>query len=172
MINLIACFGTDRGIGRNGKQIWKFRADTEFFKETTLGHVVVMGGETRRCIGKPLMGRTELILSRTDGDYTWGHICHSVPELSKAVSEYLEDNREIFVIGGQSLYELFLPLADTMYLTEVKKFTNGADRFFPEFDRSEWQRELLDFGYIDNTEFEINKYYRISEKNLDLLSIL
>lgn len=154
-LSMIACISRDRGLGHHGELLWNLPEDMQFFKQTTMGHPVVMGSKTFQSIGRPLPKRENIVLTRGEIDADV-KVFHNKEELDK----YLETlGGEKFIIGGASLYEMYLDKAETLYLTEV----NGekpADAFFPEFDRSGYDREVLKscINDLDLTEFNIVKY--------------
>ncbi|WP_423743762.1 dihydrofolate reductase (plasmid) [Haladaptatus sp. SPP-AMP-3] len=148
----IAAVAENGVIGRDGDMPWHYSADLRRFKETTMGHPVVMGRTTYESIAGqldgPLPGRTNVVLSRSNPDLTEEVVLvHSVEEAMETVEE-LDDTA--FVIGGATVYEQFLPHADEMLLTEIHEAYDG-DTYFPEWDPEEWteverdEREELDF---------------------------
>ncbi len=132
-ISIIAALGKDtRVIGSNGKIPWHIPEDFKRFKALTMGHVIIMGRKTYESIGKPLPGRINIIISRNP-DFkapTECIIAHSLTEALEVARKIEKD--EIFIIGGQSVYEEALPLADKLYLTLVETKV-GGDTFFPDY---------------------------------------
>lgn len=148
----IAAVAENGVIGRDGDMPWHYSADLRHFKETTMGHPVVMGRTTYESIAGqldgPLPGRTNIVLSRSNPDFPKEVVLvHSVEEAIETVEE-LDDTA--FVIGGATVYEQFLPHADELILTEIHEAYDG-DTCFPEWDPEEWteverdEREELDF---------------------------
>ncbi len=139
-INLIAAIGEHNELGKNGDLIWNFKEDMKFFKETTMGHPVVMGRKTFESLSKPLSGRKNIVISRNE-------IKNDEIEVYKRIRKFLLDYKEftddIFVIGGASLYNQFIDLAGKMYLTEIEASDTKADVFFPKFKKDEWDRQIL-----------------------------
>ena len=155
-INLIACVSKDYCIGLDGQLIWRIPADMEFFKNTTMGGVVVMGRKTFESIGNPLPGRKNVVLSSqplTTPGVDW---CTSKADLDEYLSH---QETEIFIIGGASLYQMYLDRAENIYLTEVDG-ERPADAYFPKFEQSEFDRQVLTQGEADGIKFEIVKYTR------------
>ena len=155
-LSMITAVSSDLGLGKDNELLWRFPADQKFFRQTTLGHPVVMGGNTYRSIGKPLPGRENIVLSRQkivdDGVKTFSE----VDELTK----YLESlPGEKFIIGGAALYNIFLPLADKLYLTEIAA-TKPADTFFPQCDRKAYKTTVLAEHEKDGVKFRIVEYQR------------
>jgi dihydrofolate reductase len=135
-ISIIAALGENRVIGAQGKIPWHLPADFQKFKALTLGHPVIMGKNTFESIGKPLPGRTNIVLTK-DPNYA-AEGCVVAHSLDDALALAGKESEEIFIIGGGAVYELALPLADTLYLTEVHGIFEG-DAFFPEFNEDEWR---------------------------------
>ncbi len=133
-ISIIAAMGNDQVIGINNQLPWKLPADMKFFRSKTMGKPVLMGRKTYESIGKPLPGRTNIIITRDSGFHAEGCIVtHSIEEaLQKA-----DTKEEAMIIGGASLYKQVLPLAQRFYLTRVHADFKG-DSYFPEFDLQEW----------------------------------
>ena len=134
MISLVAAMSKNRVIGRGGKIPWHLPADLKRFKELTMGHPVIMGRKTYESLGRALPGRTNVVLSRTPGFNPPDAV--TVPSLKEAF-DLVRGVDEIFIIGGQSLYEQALPLADKIYLTAVDVETEG-NAFFPKFNENGW----------------------------------
>lgn len=142
IVSLLAAVSENRGIGLDGEIPWHLSTDLKRFKALTMGHHVVMGRVTYESIGKPLPGRYMVIITR-DEDYrpqTLTKDCFVVHSLEEALS--LAEQRgesEAFVIGGAEIFSKALPLAARMYLTRVHAEVE-ADRFFPVYDESNWER--------------------------------
>lgn len=153
---IIACISQDGGLGMKGDLLWHIPEDMRFFKETTMGSVVVMGRKTFVSIGRALPGRQNIVLSR-------GGVAAEGVQCFQAEDELMawlgEQDGKKFIIGGASLYEKFLPEAEVIYLTEVAA-TKPADVFFPKFDREEFDGEELGCGQYQDTEYRIMKYTR------------
>lgn len=155
-LSIIACISQDNGIGKDGQLIWKIPADMKFFRETTTGGIVVMGRKTYTSIGRPLPHRRNIVLTRQNlsddsaicfNDY--GQLC-----------EYLaQQDQPIYIIGGASLYQMFIDQAEKLYLTEVNS-TKPADTFFPDFDRSQFSRRVISSGTQDDITYNIIEYTR------------
>lgn len=128
-------------IGRDGQLPWRLPGDLAFFKETTLGKPVIMGRKTWESLPKrPLPGRDNIVLSR-DWNYAapGARVYTSFsPGLNAARSMAVRAGvDEVFVIGGASLYERAMPLADRLYVTDVDLIAEG-DAFFPGLESSVW----------------------------------
>jgi len=131
MISIVAIIGKNRELGKNNQLIWNIPEDMQRFRKITYGHPVIMGRKTYESIGKKLKGRNNIIITKNDDFQASG--CMVVYSLDKAI-EYAQqmDQQEIFVIGGQQIYEQSLPRADKLYLTVVEE-TAEADSYFPEY---------------------------------------
>jgi len=128
-INMISWMASNRVIGKDNQLPRHYSEDLKHFKEITSNHVVVMGYNTYLSIGKPLPNRRNVILSFEKVE---GLECYlSIDEMLKQLES--EGIQEIFIIGGASIYKQFLPLANYIYLTEIKKDYEG-DTFFPVFE--------------------------------------
>jgi len=135
IISLVAAMDRNRLIGNKNKLPWHLPADFAHFKSVTMGKPVVMGRKTWDSIGKPLPGRTNIVLSRNPGAQIDGAVCVGSFDEAMAV---VPEAEEIMVIGGSTIYEMLLPLANRLYITYVDAEFEG-DSWFPEFDEGQWQ---------------------------------
>ena len=137
--SLVVAMAANRVIGRDNALPWHLPADLAHFKRVTWGHPVVMGRRTYESIGKPLPGRKNIVVTRNRAFQAPG--CTVAPSL-EAAWRAAGDADEVCVIGGTSLFEETLPLADVIHLTEVEADVPG-DTYFPEFERGAWlEREI------------------------------
>lgn len=125
----------NRTIGVNNTLPWRCPEDLKHFKALTMGHHMIMGRKTYDSIGKPLPGRTTVVVTRNAELKIEG--CLMAHSLEQAIAACAGDE-EVFVVGGAELYAQALPLVDTLYITEIQQDVEG-DAHFPAFDRSEWQ---------------------------------
>jgi dihydrofolate reductase len=134
-VTLIAAYAVNRVIGDHGRIPWRLSDDFAHFKATTMGGVLVMGRATYESIGRPLPGRTTIVLTR-DPDWTADGVlvAHS---LEAALDLAAQQPGETFVAGGTQIYEQALPLATHQVLTEVDLAPEG-DAHYPEFSLDEW----------------------------------
>lgn len=133
--SIIAAMASNRAIGINNTLPWRLPADLAHFKALTLGHHIIMGRKTYESLGKPLPGRTSVIVTRDRGYSVPGCVvAHSL----EAAMAACDGDTEAFFIGGADLYRQALELADRIYLTEVKTEVAG-DAWFPEFDHAGWR---------------------------------
>ena len=156
MFSLIACIGKNRELGRDGKLVFRIKEDMQFFKETTMGHKIIMGRKTWESLPGKLPGRMNIVVSRNKivgADET-------ITDLSKYIAENENTDEEIFVIGGGMVYFELLKHAKNLYLTEVNKATE-ADTFFPEFDKTKYERQIIKEGKDHDLAFVISKYARV-----------
>lgn len=142
-MNLIAAVDRNWGIGKNGRLLVSIPEDQRLFREETLGKVVIMGRKTLESLpgGKPLYGRTTMVLSRTPGYEVKNALCFSgVDEVLSAVSSYRQE--DVFVAGGEEIYEAFLPYCHTAHITYID-YIYEADTHFPNLDQDpQWELEL------------------------------
>jgi dihydrofolate reductase len=131
---LIAAVSENNVIGQGNALPWRIPEDLARFKALTLGSTLVMGRKTFESIGRPLPGRTTVVLTRkSDFSAPGVLVAHDRQE---AVS--LAQGPHAFVAGGANIYELFLPLAKKLFLTRVHASFEG-DTHFPAFDAREWE---------------------------------
>ena len=135
MLSLIVAMDKNRVIGLENKLPWSLPADLKRFKQLTSGHHVVMGRKTFESIGKPLPGRTNVIITRQPDYKVDG--CTIVHSLDAALAATKGDD-EAFIIGGADLYAQALPLVDRIYITEVDLKVAGGDAHFPVVDLTGW----------------------------------
>jgi dihydrofolate reductase len=147
MISLIVAISDDMGIGKNNDLLWHIPDDMKRFKKLTFGKTVIMGKKTWASLPKkPLPGRKNIVITDKPGEcFDCSVTAYSIEDaLSKC-----ENDGEVFVIGGGSIYSQFMPLADRLYITHVHK-KDPADVFFPEIDPKKWKavekEEHLDTG--------------------------
>lgn len=140
MISLIAAMAENRVIGQNNQLPWHLPADLKHFKRLTMGKPVVMGRRTFDSIGRPLPGRTNIIITADTGFRAQQDciVVHSIKEAFEAAAKVAGSKDELMVIGGASLYKQTLPLADRIYLTLIHHDVEG-NALFPHYDAQEWQ---------------------------------
>ncbi len=159
-ISLIVAMSANRVIGLNNKMPWHLSADLKRFKAITMNAPILMGRKTFESIGKPLIGRTNMILSR-NSDYKPDG-CLIFNSLESALNAAHNYGEELFIIGGAMLYEMALPLANRLYLTDIEAEFEG-DTFFPEIDFNDW-REIDCERVIDDEKVDFNYRFLILEK--------
>lgn len=135
-IVILAAVATNGVIGRQGGLPWHLPEDLARFKRLTMGHTIVMGRKTFDSIGRPLPGRTTIVITRQP-DWIGPAGVFTAGSLEEALS-LAEDEEEVFVVGGEEIFRSALGSADVMELTEVDAEPDG-DAFFPPVDWSAWQ---------------------------------
>jgi dihydrofolate reductase len=136
MVSIIVAKGKNNEIGHEGKLLWKLPEDLKNFKAITMGHHVIMGRKTFESIGKPLPGRTMIIISRQENLKIEG--CLVTSSVGKAIEmAHNNGDDEAMVIGGGEIYKDALNLTDKIYLSQVD-FEGEADTFFPQISFSDW----------------------------------
>lgn len=140
IISLIAALSRNRVIGRNNDLPWHLPDDMKYFMQTTKGHHVIMGRKNYDSIPekfRPLPNRTNLVVTRQAGLTLPGcKVVHSVDEAVTIARKAGEP--ELFIIGGAAIYQLGLPLANRLYLTEIDATISG-DTYFPEVQSATWK---------------------------------
>jgi dihydrofolate reductase len=155
LTSIICAIGKNRAIGRDNKLLWDIPHDLQHFKDITSGHPVIMGRKTFESIGRPLPGRTNIIITRSENYRQAGClVIHSLEEAIKGAQEI--DPEEVFVIGGGSIYAQAIDLADKLYLTIVDDVIEDADTFFPEYDQFDkiikeehFETDKLNYSFIE-----------------------
>ena len=141
-ISLIVAVSRNGIIGIDNQLPWHLPEDLKYFKSVTMGKPIIMGRKTYDSIGRPLPGRTNIVITR---DSSWQ--AEGV-EVARTLAQAMTlgqlacaqaDVDEAMVIGGEQIYRMTLPAADRLYLTEVQAEVEG-DAFFPEFDAKDWQQ--------------------------------
>ncbi|HBS42349.1 MAG TPA: type 3 dihydrofolate reductase [Oceanospirillales bacterium] len=138
---LIVAVAQNRVIGRDNKLPWYLPNDLKYFKQTTLGKPVIMGRKTYESIGKPLPGRTNIVITRQAGYQPEGvKVVGTVEDAIKVAESVclIDGQDEAMVMGGAEIYGLTLPHCERLYLTEVHADVEG-DAWFPEYEKSEWK---------------------------------
>ena len=142
-ISLIVAMADNGVIGNAGAIPWRISADMKYFKQTTLGKPMIMGRKTFDSLGKPLPGRTNIVITRNEAFQVEG--AERAPDLDAALGLAQSSGaEEAMVIGGAEIYALALPQARRIYLTEIHGAVEG-DTVFPEFERSAWREVSRDF---------------------------
>lgn len=148
-LTLIAAVEHNYGIGFQGHLLWDLPADMAFFRKKTWGATVIMGRKTYESIGRPLKNRKNYVLTRQPIHIPEVNVIHHLKEL-----DHLQE--EIMVIGGAEIYQLCLPYAKRIILTEVD-VSLPADTFFPEFDHQKYECVSAEYYPAD----EKNQYNMI-----------
>ncbi len=140
ILSLIAAISENGVIGRDGGLPWRLRDDMRWFKETTLGHPIIMGRRTYESNGGPLSGRANIVVSRTLDAHTAGiEVARSLGNAISLAKNHLQSpSGEVFVIGGAGMYEEAMPRCERMCLTRVHATVEGDTRF-PDVDWARWR---------------------------------
>ena len=134
-IFLIAAVDKNLAIGKNGKIPWHIREDLQYFKKNTLNTTVIMGRATFDSIGKPLPDRNNIVMTKSPSNRK-GVI--EVSDVKSALKEAEKISKKISIIGGESIYKEFMPIANKLLLTEIDIVIEEADTFFPIQKKEEW----------------------------------
>jgi dihydrofolate reductase len=164
-VSLIVAMDKNRGIGKNNDLMWHLPADMKFFKETTTGHIVVMGRKNYDSIPskyRPLPNRENVILTRNENFEAEN--CAVYHSLEAAMKAYQDDERIFYIIGGGQIYQaaMDLDVLDEMLITQVEE-DYDADTFFPNFEETHWvKEEVFSFAKDERNEasFKVFKYKR------------
>ena len=162
-MNLIAAVDKNWAIGRKGRLLVSIPNDHKFFREETMGKVVVFGRKTLETFpqGMPLQGRTNIVLSRDAAFRVKGAVTvHSLEELRQVLEPY--PTQDVYCIGGESIYRQLLPWCDTAHITMIEQGYE-ADAYFPNLDREPGWKITADSD--EQTYFDIAytffKYERV-----------
>lgn len=158
MISLIAAVADNSVIGHDNSLPWKLKRDLQRFKEITEGHPIIMGRKTYESIGRPLPNRANIILTRDESYSADG--CTVVHSKEAALNE--AQDKEVFVIGGEMIYRLFMDTADKLYITHVHADIEG-DTHFPEIDDTVW-KSTEQHKYQKDEENDYNTTFCIYER--------
>ena len=154
-ISIIAAVAKNRAIGYKNKLIYWLPNDLKRFKQLTTGHTIIMGSNTFRSLPKgALPNRRNVVLSRRSKDFPG---CDVYPSLEKALQNCRPDE-DIYIIGGASVYEQAVKVADRLCLTEIDDVPEQADTFFPDY--SDWrietkeahpkdERHAFEYAFVD-----------------------
>ena len=137
MITLVVAMGLNNEIGADNKLLWHLSEDLKRFKTITTDHPIIMGRKTFESIGKPLPNRTNIVVSRKDNWFEEGILI--VGSIKEAIKFAKKIDEEIFIIGGGTIYEQTIELADKLEVTQVKAELE-ADVFFPKINPKYWNK--------------------------------
>lgn len=163
-MQLIVAVDENWAIGNKNNLLVSIPEDHKFFRQITMGHVVVLGRKTLEGFpgGLPLKGRTNIILTHDpDFEAKDAVIVHSKEELLEKLADY--DSDDIFVIGGESIYQMMYEYCDTAHVTKIH-YSYQADKYFPNLDKMDnW---VITGESDEQTYFDLEYYfYRYENKN-------
>lgn len=166
-MNLIVAVDKNWAIGLKNKLLVSIPADMKFFRETTVGKVVVMGRKTLESFpgGQPLKKRTNIVLTRDENyEVKDAVIVHSLDALLEELKKYEEE--DIYVIGGESIYRLLLPYCKIAHITKINH-EYEADTYFPNLDEMEdWEiTGVSDEQTYFDLEYEFVRYERVKKSS-------
>lgn len=157
MISIIAAIGKNNELGKDNNLIWHIKDDLINFKNLTMNKKIVMGASTYKSLPKKLEGRKYIILSSKLTDVSDAKIYKDFNKLL----EYIKSlDEEVMIIGGASIYKLFLPYADRLYLTEIDAEEKDADAYFPIFDKSKYKKSIIKEINEGNIKYKFILYER------------
>lgn len=142
MLSIVVALTENNVIGNGNALPWRMSDDLKRVKALTMGHHLIMGRKTYESIGRPLPGRTTVIITRQTDFKAEG--CTVVSSLKEAI-EVSKQDTEAFIFGGGEIFQQALPLADRLYVTRIHTVISG-DTHFPDIDPSTWK-------LVDQKEF-------------------
>ncbi len=155
-ITIIVATGLNNEIGTDNKLLWHFKKDMEFFKEMTMGKPIVMGRKTFESLPHMLSNRLHIVLTKQSLSIPGVIVLHSIKEVLEIANNY----DEVVIIGGASIYKMFIDYANKMYITKVYKEYKEADCYYPEFNYRDWEKRIIKKEYENDTLLEFNEYTR------------
>ena len=162
IISLVAAASDNNVIGNNGQLPWKMPSDMKFFKDLTMGHVVIMGRKTYESMGKPLQGRKNIVVTRNKSFKAEG--CIVLSSLIEAFNVFT-DEKEVFVIGGAQVYMQAMQKAHKIYLTRVHCTVEG-DAHFVQPSEKEWVQTKYEKHLADTKNPYSYTFIELVRKNL------
>lgn len=147
-LSIIVAAARNGIIGRNNELPWRLPQDLQYFKATTMGKPVIMGRKTYESIGRPLPGRTNIVITRqadwsgAEGVIVVGSVDEAIAAAEKAAGKLVNHPEEAMVIGGAEIYRQALPRTERIYLTRIEADVEG-DASFPDLHSSQWRLASL-----------------------------
>lgn len=166
MIKIIAAVGKNNELGKNNNLIWHLPGDLKFFKKQTEGKTVAMGRNTFNSLPQKLPNRRHIVLSDVDEfnkDICDVQVFFDAKEFVRYCLLKAEED-DLYIIGGASIYKMFIDFADEIYLTEIDA-ESKADVYFPEFDKSEFDKEILGRDESGGINYSFVRYYNRKKYN-------
>jgi len=156
-ILLIAAVDKNLAIGKDGKIPWHIKEDLQYFQKNTLNTAMIMGRSTFDSIGRPLPNRQNIVMTKSPANRE-GVI--EVSDTANAIKEAKKTSNKISIIGGESIYKEFLPLANRLLITEINIIVDGADTFFPEWKKQKWTEKSRINSMENGVEYSFVEYLR------------
>ena len=156
--SIIAAIGKNNELGKDNGLIWHLPGDLKFFKETTTGKTIIMGRRTFESLPRMLPNRHHIVLSSSTDFPSEVSVYSNLDDLLK---DYEGSDEELFVIGGASIYKLFLDHSDKLYLTEIDA-SEEADAYFPKFDKKDYECEILGENEDNGIKYKHILYRKIN----------
>ena len=156
MISIVAAVGKNNELGRGNDLIWHIKEDLKNFKDLTMGKYIVMGKNTYESLPRHLEGRKYVVLSSSLDNIDNGILFKDFNKLLEFVNNLDE---EVMIIGGASIYKLFLPHATKLYLTEIDS-EEKADVYFPEFNKEVYTRNVVSSNEVNGLKYSFVIYER------------
>lgn len=160
MIKIIAAIGRKNELGKKGDLIWHLPSDLKFFKEQTLGGMVFMGRTTFLSLPKLLPNRKHVVLTPNEPfnkDITDVVLLEFKDDFVNYCIEQSK-TQDVYIIGGASIYNMFIDIADVLVLTEIDAEDSEADVYFPSFDKNKYIKENLGENVDGKIRFKHVKY--------------
>lgn len=154
MFSIIAAIGKNRELGQNGDLVFHIKEDMKYFRDTTKGHKIVMGRKTWESLPGKLPNRENIVISR----YPVDGADATITDLADFIKQNENTSEEIFIIGGGMVYATFLDHAKSLYLTEIDAAAPAADTFFPDFDKSKYDKTIIKKGSENDLTYAFAKY--------------
>ena len=161
-IKLICAISKNNVIGRENNLPWNIQEDLKRFKELTSNNIIVMGRKTYESIGRPLPNRRNIVLSNnSDLRIENVEVVNSSQEILDLYNKNM-DEKDLYIIGGTYIYELFLNNCEYLYLTYIDKEFEG-DAYFPKINWQEWEliNEEKKFDDVEKSDFYFRDYKRV-----------
>ena len=158
---IIGVIGRNRELGKDNKLIWNLKEDLKFFKEKTINHKIVMGYNTFKSLPGLLKKREHIVLTHKDLKLEGVKVFNNFEDLRLYLNSLDED---VYIIGGASIYKLFLPIAEEMLLTLIDAECRDADAFYPEYDEDNYEKIILGENRENDISYKHVLLRRIYEK--------
>lgn len=155
--SIIAAIGKNNELGVNNSLIWHLSGDLKFFKSVTSGKTIIMGRKTFESLPRMLPNRKHIVLSSSN-EFPEGVIVYN--NLEDLLNDFKDSNEEIFIIGGASIYKLFIDKSDKLYLTKINESYDNADAYFPSFNENDFDEEILGENEDNNIQYKHVLYKR------------